>query len=273
MDVFKAWDESGDGRISPREFRRAMASIGVRATKDELDGARDGPPKPHAYAWPPFLGLLIRLARRSAAATPCPRPAGVFGSWDETSNGSIEFEEMDRILRRVARDAKEREAAAEAFDNQEDNGKLRRLISGVGGGGEGEGEGEGGQRTPGSLWRSKTKGIALGAVLTDNTSPLDQLRKAILGKGTAMSEKAPHSVTAEPPYRSMSAPHSRRVRQHGPAGWSIAPAPSPRQRARVAWRRLSPCPRTTRRRGLGGAALGPPRDQAAGHKHGSLPFR
>mmetsp|Transcript_61387 Transcript_61387/g.162498 ORF Transcript_61387/g.162498 Transcript_61387/m.162498 type:complete len:831 (-) Transcript_61387:221-2713(-) len=148
MDVFKAWDESGDGRISPREFRRAMASIGVRATKDELDG--------------------------------------VFGSWDETSNGSIEFEEMDRILRRVARDAKEREAAAEAFDNQEDNGKLRRLISGVGGGGEGEGEGEGGQRTPGSLWRSKTKGIALGAVLTDNTSPLDQLRKAILGKGTAM---------------------------------------------------------------------------------------
>ena len=140
MDLFKAWDESGDGQISPKEFRRAMSSIGVRASKEELNS--------------------------------------VFASWDPDGNGSIEFDEMSAIIKRVTRESKEKRAAAEAYENQDDEMKLRRLLSAKGGDASGEGE-------P-SLWRRNSTKVALGTLLVDAKSPIDQLREEILGKGTAL---------------------------------------------------------------------------------------
>ena len=67
-----------------------MSSIGVRASKEELNS--------------------------------------VFSAWDPDGNGSIEFDEMSSIIKRVTREAKERDAAAEAFENMDDESKLRRLT-------------------------------------------------------------------------------------------------------------------------------------------------
>jgi len=37
IDVFKEWDEDGDGLVSKREFRRAIAALGYEASRAEMD--------------------------------------------------------------------------------------------------------------------------------------------------------------------------------------------------------------------------------------------
>ena len=37
IDLFREWDEDGDGTVSKKEFRKAMKFLGVDASKEELD--------------------------------------------------------------------------------------------------------------------------------------------------------------------------------------------------------------------------------------------
>lgn len=58
--VFRSWDEDGDGLISKAEFRKVMRTLGVDATKDEIDG--------------------------------------IFSRFDPNGDGTIEYREFSQIL-------------------------------------------------------------------------------------------------------------------------------------------------------------------------------
>ena len=60
-ELFEAWDENGDGKVSKREFRRAVALLGLRAPKKDVDD--------------------------------------LFDSFDPDSSGTIEFREINAMLR------------------------------------------------------------------------------------------------------------------------------------------------------------------------------
>ena len=67
VDLFRDWDENGDGTVDKREFRKAMAALGVDAPRAEVD----------------------RL----------------FDSFDPDGSGCVEYNEMNAALkRRVALD-------------------------------------------------------------------------------------------------------------------------------------------------------------------------
>ena len=37
LDLFRDWDEDGDGLVSKREFRKALAALGADAPRSEVD--------------------------------------------------------------------------------------------------------------------------------------------------------------------------------------------------------------------------------------------
>jgi hypothetical protein len=61
IDLFRDWDEDGSGNISQEEFRKAMALLGVQAGKEVVDGC--------------------------------------FGQFNVEGSGSIEYSELDKLLR------------------------------------------------------------------------------------------------------------------------------------------------------------------------------
>jgi len=60
IDLFRSWDEDGDGLISKKEFGRAMGVLGFDAPKAAVDG--------------------------------------LFGEWDKDGSGVLEFKELTKIL-------------------------------------------------------------------------------------------------------------------------------------------------------------------------------
>merc|ERR1740130_1213465 len=62
MELFREWDEDGDGTITKKEFSRAMRQLGLQVTKDAIDK--------------------------------------VFESFDPDGSGAIEFKELNRLVRR-----------------------------------------------------------------------------------------------------------------------------------------------------------------------------
>jgi len=63
LDLFREWDENGDGEISRDEFRKAVASLGLTVPKKEVD-------------------IL-------------------FDQWDSDGGGAIAYKEMTRILKKT----------------------------------------------------------------------------------------------------------------------------------------------------------------------------
>ena len=41
MDLFREWDEDGDGEITKKEFRAAMTRMGLDLPKKDVDGLFD----------------------------------------------------------------------------------------------------------------------------------------------------------------------------------------------------------------------------------------
>ena len=41
MDLFRDWDDDGNGTIDKKEFRRAIAALGYAAPRAEIDGLFD----------------------------------------------------------------------------------------------------------------------------------------------------------------------------------------------------------------------------------------
>ena len=41
IDLFREWDEDGDGEVDKFEFRKAMPMLGLHATKDHIDALFD----------------------------------------------------------------------------------------------------------------------------------------------------------------------------------------------------------------------------------------
>ena len=41
IDLFREWDDDGNGAIDKKEFRKAMPALGFSASKDEVDGLFD----------------------------------------------------------------------------------------------------------------------------------------------------------------------------------------------------------------------------------------
>eukprot|EP00966_Prymnesium_polylepis_P188482 4367619-Prymnesium_polylepis.2 len=57
IDLFREWDEDGNGEVSKKEFRQAMASLGTEANKKDIDG-RSGRIKPARKSSACFAGCL-----------------------------------------------------------------------------------------------------------------------------------------------------------------------------------------------------------------------
>ena len=64
IDLFREWDEDGDGTVSKKEFRKAMPMLGLEVPKKEIDA--------------------------------------LFDSWDPDGSGSLTLKELDKKLRRGA---------------------------------------------------------------------------------------------------------------------------------------------------------------------------
>merc|ERR1719272_1223165 len=41
IDLFREWDEDGDGRVSKKEFRRALPLLGLQVPREEVDALFD----------------------------------------------------------------------------------------------------------------------------------------------------------------------------------------------------------------------------------------
>ena len=62
IDLFKEWDEDGDGTVSKKEFRRAMPMLKFEAPRKAIDA--------------------------------------LFDSWDPDGSGYIEYKELNNLLKR-----------------------------------------------------------------------------------------------------------------------------------------------------------------------------
>ena len=83
IDLFREWDEDGDGTVSKKEFRRAMPLIGLDLPRKEIDG--------------------------------------VFDTWDPDGSGEIGLNELNTILRRgadVQLDASPRKGGALSMESK-----------------------------------------------------------------------------------------------------------------------------------------------------------
>lgn len=65
MDLFREWDQDGDGEVSKKEFRKAMPAIGLEVPVKEVDA--------------------------------------LFDSWDKDGGGSLNYKELSKILRSEAK--------------------------------------------------------------------------------------------------------------------------------------------------------------------------
>jgi len=70
IDLFREWDVNGDGTVSKQEFREAMPQLGLRAPPSVVDA--------------------------------------VFDEFDHGGDGSIEFAELNKLLRRSTKDEKKK---------------------------------------------------------------------------------------------------------------------------------------------------------------------
>ena len=100
IDLFREWDEDGDGSVSKKEFRRAMPLIGLDLPRTEIDG--------------------------------------VFDTWDPDGSGEIGLDELNKILRRggeVQLDASQKPGAKGAIGTQSKTRHALRRGGGAKGGG------------------------------------------------------------------------------------------------------------------------------------------
>ena len=67
MDIFRDWDQNGDGQISKAEFRKALRSLGVEGGREDHDE--------------------------------------LFDSWDVDGSGAIDYKELDKALGRGSHSA------------------------------------------------------------------------------------------------------------------------------------------------------------------------
>jgi len=88
IDLFREWDEDGDGTVDRQEFRRAMPMLGLHAAREHIDA--------------------------------------LFDSFDSDGSGSIGFRELNRLLRRdVKTEGPKKEAKVVARVEIADINKLR----------------------------------------------------------------------------------------------------------------------------------------------------
>ena len=76
IDLFKDWDDDGNGQISKKEFRKAIAALGMAAPKAEVDG--------------------------------------LFETFDTDKSGSLDYKEMQKALSPLKAKARAKAAAAKA---------------------------------------------------------------------------------------------------------------------------------------------------------------
>ena len=62
VDLFREWDEDGNGKVTKSEFRKALPMLGLQAEKSEMDN--------------------------------------LFDAWDPDKSGSISLAELTKLLRR-----------------------------------------------------------------------------------------------------------------------------------------------------------------------------
>jgi len=92
IDLFREWDEDGDGTVSKKEFRKAMPMLGLEVSKQDINA--------------------------------------LFDSWDPDGSGMLELGELNKVLRRwgdVKLDAKlQAGAAGKILGRSETKHKLRK---------------------------------------------------------------------------------------------------------------------------------------------------
>ena len=118
IDLFREWDEDGDGTVSKLEFRKAMPMIGLDVPLDEIDKVRSPapihrPPPTHR----PAPTALRHHAHRPIRTYVCSHVSVIFArvltqlfdEWDPDGSGVLELRELNKLLRRggeVTLDAK-----------------------------------------------------------------------------------------------------------------------------------------------------------------------
>ena len=131
IDLFREWDEDGDGTVTKKEFRKAIAHLGLHAPPHVVDEVRAArrprrsntrrgapllprreridPPAAAPARGPERVGLgpaahRRRAMRRAASPRrpppPARRGAQLFDSFDSDGGGAVSFRELNSMLRR-----------------------------------------------------------------------------------------------------------------------------------------------------------------------------
>ena len=94
IDLFRDWDDDGDGTVSKKEFRKAMQTLGLTVPREEVDA--------------------------------------LFDSFDPDGGGAIDYAELNKALkRRVALDPALRAGAMGAIELKAMNRSSRDLQRGL----------------------------------------------------------------------------------------------------------------------------------------------
>ena len=111
IDLFRSWDENGDGKVTRAEFHKAMKELGLRVTKDSIDSIftrwdKDGGGELSL----PEMSKILRMAATSAKGIEEMRKmlvkkglklTALFREWDTDGDGEINREEFAHALRYI----------------------------------------------------------------------------------------------------------------------------------------------------------------------------
>ena len=77
LQLFQGWDQNGDGGISLKEFRKVIAALGYKASKEEvkvLFTKLAGDDEPDYINYNELKAALSRFMRRATTASKTPKP-------------------------------------------------------------------------------------------------------------------------------------------------------------------------------------------------------
>jgi calcium-binding protein CML len=131
MDLFRSWDENGDGQVSCAEFHHAMAVLGLEVPAESIDELfagwdADGGGTLEFYELSKILrGPVADLPTKTALPAISAKVQKTFSRFDVNHNGYLEIQELRKALEHHGLDLSTAEAGRilSVYDDKP-NGKL-----------------------------------------------------------------------------------------------------------------------------------------------------
>ena len=103
LDLFKAWDEDGNGQISKIEFRKAVAALGLQHEDDVVDAVFDGydADKSGEIEYKEYVQYSLRDGLKRSSA----RVMTLFRQWDSDHSGTVDRKEFRKAVKELGFDA------------------------------------------------------------------------------------------------------------------------------------------------------------------------